>query len=77
MWDLIPLEELQIDLWPLIEKGGQHVGCWQRGVKITHIPSGITVIVDHARSQHFNRRIAMDAIEGALTSPGYNKSPQS
>ena len=74
MGDLIPLEELKIDLWPPRDQGGQHTGSWQRGVKITHIPSGITVIADHARSQHLNRRIAMDAMEGALTSPGYKTS---
>lgn len=69
---MIPHDELQCDLWPPREQGGQHTGCWQRGIKLTHIPSGIVVIVEHARSQHLNRRIALDAMEGALTSPGYH-----
>ena len=68
---IIPHDELQCDAWPPREKGGQHVGTGPHGVKLTRLPSGITVTVTHERSQHLNRRIALDAMEGALTSPGY------
>ena len=51
-------------------QGGQHVGSYQ-GIKITHIPSGLTAMCDTERSQHRNKQIAMDMILGGLTSPSY------
>lgn len=50
--------------------GGQHVGS-SRGLKVTHIPSGLIVICDTERSQHRNLAIAKDMIMGGLTSPYY------
>lgn len=50
--------------------GGQHVGSYP-GIKITHIPSGLTALCDTERSQHRNKQIAMDMILGGLTSPSY------
>jgi len=67
MTDLIPGSDLEIKIWPPRSIGGQLVGGGSRGVCIVHRPTGITVVVDHERSQHRNRRIAMAAIEGALT----------
>lgn len=51
-------------------QGGQHVGTYT-GVTVEHIPSGITVTVASERSQHRNKKIAIDAIVGAITSSHY------
>lgn len=48
--------------------GGQHVGT-ETGIRITHLPTGLMAECKTERSQHRNRRIAMDMILGGLTSP--------
>lgn len=65
----IPDEELKIEAWPLRPKGGQHVGDTSRAVKVTHLPTGTEALCSMARSQHHNRRIALEMIEFALTHP--------
>lgn len=67
----IPAPDLEIEIWPQRPPGGQHVGAGPRGVKITHIPSGLIAISDAGRSQHVNRQIAMDMLLGGLTSPKF------
>lgn len=71
MEDLIRPEDVRIecDRHP---PGGQHCGMLS-GLKVTHIPSGISVHVDTERSQHRNKMIALDALTGALTSPWYRE----
>ena len=66
----IPAEDLQIEVWPPSTVGGQHVGV-PNGIKVTHLPSLISVTVNSERSQHRNKAIAIDAILGAITSPHY------
>lgn len=65
---MIDPADITIETWPPRQTGGQRVGTGPSGVKVTHA-SGIVVCVDMSRSQHRNRSIAMDAIEGAMTSP--------
>lgn len=50
--------------------GGQHVGS-ESGIKVTHLPTGLTAICRTERSQHRNRSIALDMLLGGLTSPHY------
>lgn len=65
---LIPETDIQWSMTP--QPGGQHVGSWQ-SITLCHWPSGITIIVNSERSSHRNKRVAMDALLGALTSPHY------
>lgn len=67
---MIHSADLQFEAWPQ-RGGGQQVGPGPQGVRVTHIPTGITVTVDCQRSQHRNKGIAMDALEAALTSPHF------
>lgn len=69
----IPSEHLEIETWPPQPIGGQHVGLTPSGVKIVHLPTGLTAICDMERSQHRNKEIAMDMILGGLTSPKYRR----
>lgn len=61
--------QCKVEVYPPYPKGGQHVGITSSGVKITHEPTGLVAIANCARSQHFNRQIAFDMIEGGLTHP--------
>lgn len=46
--------------------GGQHVNTTSSAVLARHLPSGIAVRVQSERSQHHNRRIALERLASAL-----------
>ena len=69
---LIEPADLKVECWPpRQDRGGQHVGTWPGGVKVTHLPSGIEAFVEIGRSQHVNREIAVNMIEAAITHPRF------
>lgn len=67
---MIPNDELRVELLRR-PPGGQQVGDGVIGIRVTHIPSGLIAEVRGHRSQHRSRQIAVDMIEGGLTSPHY------
>lgn len=69
----IPSEDLKIEAYPIEgihPKGGQHAGT-PCGIRLTHIPTGITAYVDVGRSQFRNKEIAEDMILAAITHPRF------
>ena len=70
MADLIPPEDLKVEVVQPHSKGGQHVGYTILPVKVTHIPTGIVATVA-CRSQHKSRQVAVEMIEAALTSRNF------
>ncbi len=48
--------------------GGQWVPIVENGVKIEHLPTGITVTCDKERSAHANRALAMKRLRFILAS---------
>ena len=65
---MIPDAELYVEVLDPKAKGGQHVTITASEVRVTHLPTGISATVD-ARSQHRSRKVAIEMLEAALTSP--------
>lgn len=56
-----------IEPYPLVKAGGQHVTTTRSAIQVTHIPTQLTVICSHERSQVRNKNFALQMIEYGLT----------
>ncbi|MFQ5889634.1 MAG: peptide chain release factor family protein [Gemmatimonadota bacterium] len=70
------LAECRVETFRAGGPGGQHQNKTESGVRLTHLPSGISVSARESRSQHRNRKVALARLRAALEERARPETPR-
>ncbi|HEX4620697.1 MAG TPA: peptide chain release factor 2, partial [Myxococcaceae bacterium] len=62
----LPEKDVRVDVYRASGAGGQKVNKTSSAVRLTHLPTGVTVAVQNERSQHANRDVAWKILRARL-----------
>ena len=69
-------EEVKVTTFKASGPGGQHRNKTESAVRVTHLPTGVTVIASESRSQHRNRIVALERLRKRLKAMFAEKRPR-
>jgi len=70
------LAECRVETFRAGGPGGQHQNTTESGVRLTHLPTGISVTARESRSQHRNRKAALARLRAALEERARPQEPR-
>ena len=70
------LAECRVETFRAGGPGGQHQNTTESGVRLTHLPTGISVTARESRSQHRNRKMALARLRAALEERALPEKPR-
>jgi protein subunit release factor B len=70
------LGECRVETFRSGGPGGQHQNKTESGVRLTHLPTAISVVARESRSQYRNRRIALVRLREALAEAAREETPR-
>ena len=70
------LKQCRVDVFRSGGKGGQHQNVTESGVRLTHMPTGTVVTSRRLRSQHANKRNALNTLRERLAALSKREKPR-
>lgn len=70
------LAECRVDTFRAGGPGGQHQNVTESGVRLTHLPTGISATSRESRSQHRNKKRALARLRAALEERARPETPR-
>lgn len=70
------LRECRFDTFRASGPGGQHVNKTETAVRLTHLPSGITVTAQAERSQYRNKQLCLQKLREKVAQANYRPVPR-
>lgn len=75
-FEKIDMSEIKLEVMRSRGAGGQHVNRTESAVRLTHIPTGLSISMQDSRSQHANKRAAFAILRSKLSAQRREKAAE-